>query len=340
MLKLMQRICWNTRGWRLPSGATYEGGFPGEKGFGHEEWNFQMSDEYNGYMFPYTYKIPQITKLNDNNGIFSIGFFSIHPETKNSMMIGIHHDAELITDDEYPEIIKHFEKSGIFERRANELLVACDSFKDYESALEEVRNGFKEKWIRVKCKLTNVEQLSIPLIIPKPASHRFSTFSYVDNFPELTQNNVLEIEKPSALAEDGYYRESSAKLKVIIPKHNILSNKFCNWLKEKEIMPVQEKDFIDIFFKFNNNSFIAELKIVYGINTTKAIRESIGQLIEYNHYPGRIKKDNWLIVLDEKPIASDFKYVEKIKEELGLPLCLIWEENDDFEIFPKKSFGL
>lgn len=191
----MQRICWNTRGWKLPSGSTYEGGFPGEKGFGHEEWNFQLSDEYNGYIFPYTYKTPQTKKLNDNNGKFSIGFFSIHPETKESIIIGIHHDAELITEDEYSSIINYFEDKKLFDRRANELLVACNSFENYDAALEEVRDGFRKKWIRVKCKVTNVEQLSIPIIIPKPASHRFTRFSYVDDFPDITQDNLLGSKK-------------------------------------------------------------------------------------------------------------------------------------------------
>lgn len=59
MLRLLQRICWNNRGWQFPSGSTEEGGFPGERGFGHEEWNFQLSDTWNGFIFPYTYSVAQ-----------------------------------------------------------------------------------------------------------------------------------------------------------------------------------------------------------------------------------------------------------------------------------------
>jgi len=44
MTAILQRVCWNTRGWTMPSGSTQERGFPGENGFGHEEWNFQTAD--------------------------------------------------------------------------------------------------------------------------------------------------------------------------------------------------------------------------------------------------------------------------------------------------------
>ena len=334
MLKIMQRLCWNTRSWKLPSGSTYEGGFPGEQGFGHEEWNFQLSDKYQENIFPYTYQIPQDKKLDENDGKFSIGFFSRHPETKEWMMVGIHHDAEIILDEEYPKIIKEFDDKGIFKRRATELFTACETFKNYNAALKEVRNGFKKKWIRVKCNVENIEYFSIPIIIQKPSSHRFARFSYVDEFPVRSGIKIIDEQKPSALAEDGYYRESSSTLKTIIPKHNILSNKLYNWLKTQGINSIQEQNYIDILFELDGNKYIAELKIVYGGTTTKAIRESIGQLLEYNHYPSRSAKDKWLIVLDEKPSKADLLYIDNIRNEYDFPLGLGWEKNGAFVFHP------
>ncbi|MCD6273251.1 MAG: hypothetical protein J7K30_10530 [Deltaproteobacteria bacterium] len=336
MLKIMQRMCWNTRGWKLPSGSTYEGGFPGEQGYGHEEWNFQLADKFQENIFPYTYQIPQEKKLEENDGKFSIGFFSRHPETKEWLMVGIHHDAEIISDEEYSEIIKFFDGNGVFKRRANELFAASETFKNYKAALKEVYNGFKKKWIRVKCNVENVEYFTNPILIPKPSSHRFTRFSYVEKFPVSLESQIIDEQKPSALAEDGYYRESSFSLKTIIPKHNILSNKFCNWLKSQKIDPIQEENYVDVIFEFNGNKFIAELKIVYGSSTTKAIRESIGQLLEYNHYPSRTAKDKWLIVLDEKPSESDLIYIDNIRNKYNFPLCLGWENNGEFELYPFK----
>ncbi len=113
MLNLMQRVCWNTRGWQLPSGSTTEKGFPGENGFGHEEWNFQLSDTWNGFVLPYTYLVPQQKILDKNQGIFNIGFFTRHQEHNEWLFLGIHHNAELIQDNEYSEIIKEFTKNDL-----------------------------------------------------------------------------------------------------------------------------------------------------------------------------------------------------------------------------------
>lgn len=331
----MQRICWNTRSWQLPSGSTNESGFPGENGFGHEEWNFQLSDTWNGFIFPYTYLTPQQKILEQNQGIFDIGFFTRHQEQNQWLFIGIHHNATLITDDEYPKIVKTFRDNGIFERRADELLSATNRFKNKEEALKEVTEPFTKPYIRIKSPISDIELFPQPIVIDKPTNHRFKSFTYVDGFPSCTPNKQKDPHNPSALTEDGYYRESTSKLKIIIPKHNKLSNDFCKWLNAHKISAKQEDNYIDILFDANGISYIAELKIVYGVGTTKAIREAIGQLFEYNYYPGRNLKKEWMIILDQVPSDSDKNYIETLIKEVELPIKIGWQTNNGFEFYPK-----
>jgi len=40
MITVLQRVCWNSRSWKSPSGETFDSGNPGKIGFGNEEWNF------------------------------------------------------------------------------------------------------------------------------------------------------------------------------------------------------------------------------------------------------------------------------------------------------------
>lgn len=337
MLNLMQRICWNTRGWQFPSGSTHEKGFPEEYGFGHEEWNFQVSDVWNGFVFPYTYLTPQQKILDQNGGKFNIGFFTRHQERKKWLFLGIHHNAELIADDEYKEIIKSFKDNGVFERRADELFHATSKFKTRKAALKEVTDAFRVPYVRIKTPVANLEVFSQPVSIDKPANNRFKSFTYVDHFP-YREFGSGDIEKPgSALVEDGYYRESASKLKIIIPKHNKLSNEFSAWLLGKGVSARQEENYIDILFEVDGVEYIAELKIVYGVGATKAIREAIGQLLEYNYYPGRMKKSEWMIVLDQQPSQSDREYMSSLIEERQLPLRLGWQVEGGFEFFPKWS---
>lgn len=138
----------------------------------------------------------------------------------------------------------------------------------------------------------------------------------------------------SALAEDGYFRESPEKFQEIILKHNILSNEFSKWLKNNGINCAQEENFIDVLFKHNQKNYIAELKIVYGVSTTKSIREAFGQLLEYNFYKGRFENDEWMIILDRKPVKDDKKYIDVLKEKLNFPIRLGWSTKKSFKFYP------
>jgi len=335
VLNLMQRVCWNTRGWQLPSGSTTEKGFPGKNGFGHEEWNFQLSDTWNEFVFPYTYLIPQQKILDQNQGVFNIGFFARHQEKKEWLFIGIHHNAELISDNEYPEIIKAFNRDGVFKRRADELLSATNKFKTQKAALKEVVDAFRSPYIRIKCRVADIEIFPQPISIEKPSNYRFNSFTYVNSFPSRKSSSPNNRQQRSALAEDGYYRELSSKLKIILQKHNTLSNDFAEWLKSQGISVTQEENYIDILFNVNGVDYIAELKVVYGVGTTKAIREALGQLFEYNYYPGREKKNEWMVVLDQSPLQADQNYIENLIKEFNLPLRVGWQSDKGFEFFPE-----
>jgi hypothetical protein len=138
-----------------------------------------------------------------------------------------------------------------------------------------------------------------------------------------------------SLIEDAYYRESIGRLKVIVPRHNKLSNSFVKWLKkEHEVDAVQEQERIDILFKLNGKSCLAELKICFGVGPTKSIREALGQLLECNHYPKRHSADVWLVVLDEEPSSDDFEFIGNLREKRSLPIVVGWHGGDGFQFKP------
>lgn len=108
------------------------------------------------------------------------------------------------------------------------------------------------------------------------------------------------------LLEESYYRDSPARLKIIIPKHKKLSNSFRDWLDSAHrIRSLREQQWVDLRFRLHDRAVIAELKICDGIGTKKSIREALGQLLEYNHYPERTQAKSWLIVIDDEPTQAD-----------------------------------
>ncbi len=139
----------------------------------------------------------------------------------------------------------------------------------------------------------------------------------------------------SLLNELAYQRETPASKKNIERLHARLSNQFRLWLEKSFIVNItQEKHCIDLSFDCATKKHLAELKICYAEDTRHAIREAMGQLFEYNHYPSYEETQSWWLVLDCAPSKSDRKYISILRQKYGIPLTLAWRNGKDFEAFP------
>jgi hypothetical protein len=143
----------------------------------------------------------------------------------------------------------------------------------------------------------------------------------------------------SLLNESAYMRDTPASQKNVLRLHSALSNLFRIWIEGQFGTKVeQEKQRIDLRFFYRGISHLVEVKICYGENTRHAIREALGQILEYNHYPAYEESQSWWLVLDCKPAEKDFIFITALKERYGLPLRLAWLVDEYFEIFPHSSF--
>lgn len=148
------------------------------------------------------------------------------------------------------------------------------------------------------------------------------------------QENLSPIDIQRALLlETSYPRYTAASLRLILRLHSKLSNDFRSWMQRtRHIAVAQEVDRIDYSYIEHGKKTMVEFKIAYGTNTQKAIREAIGQILEYNFYPPRQRHDRWLLVLSVQPTHDDFLYVDRLRTELGLPLDLGWPASDGFAL--------
>jgi hypothetical protein len=293
--------------------------------------------------YGYTYLKPALPRIASSNGQFRIIFFTIHPDTKDRLAVGAYHAAQLIPDAMYAELLRYFRNSRILQRRAQELeqVIGRTGSRD---PLTEVIDSIQNKYLSVYCPVSEVEIFTqhIPLERisgDQVVGHRFRGFTYLVGPYTLTSPtdgrgnaNTSEPTAATPLAEDAYYRETSANLRIIIPRHKKLSNAFCAWLLRRHgIRAAQEQNRVDVRFSSEANSVLAEIKICYGVSTTKAIREALGQLLEYNHYPVRTPARSWLIVLDQAPSQTDKKYVDLLRDSWSLPVSLGWSVGEEFE---------
>lgn len=133
-------------------------------------------------------------------------------------------------------------------------------------------------------------------------------------------------------ADDGYLRATAASLKHILRRHATLGQHFSEWLKSRGCRDVVfERSRVDIEFSEDGQLCRAELKVCGAVGAIKALREALGQLLEYNYYGGRKRADRWYIVLDTQPSAEDRDYIRTLQSELRLPpLVLCWPEGKGF----------
>jgi hypothetical protein len=189
--------------------------------------------------------------------------------------------------------------------------------------------------------------------VPVVWDDKFEPFPYKDPAP---QNSVFPFRPPDSEESDGqasapdqyegestetllnelaYQRETPASKKNIERLHVRLSNQFRLWLEQNFAVTVtQEKHCIDLTFTCAAKKHLAELKICYAEDTRHAIREAMGQLLEYNHYPSYEEAQFWWLVLDCEPSKTDREYVSILRQKYGIPLTIAWRNGDDFDAFP------
>jgi len=103
-------------------------------------------------------------------------------------------------------------------------------------------------------------------------------------------------------------------------KHNELSNELTAYLRNNGYLDVLAEDcYADITCKDDQGNFILyELKT--SMTVRQAIREAIGQLLEYSHYRKERMVDQMIIVTRLAPTDEDRQYLGKLRDKYQLPL--------------------
>lgn len=334
MKTILQRLCWNNDGWNYPTGSVYESAFPGEEGYGHEEWNFNIGDTYNNSIFLYMRRRPSPEKLSGEDSVFRVVFFAKNPVTESTEIVGIHNHVELSTASECLEAYNYLEETGGIDRRASELCRVVDDMS-FQQARCRVVEGYTDHLLILKSKTSEIQYFDTPKPISvEPYLLQFSRFKYLtqEEF-ECLDTSISNPVKAlaSALSEDGYPRETTPTKSIILPLHNCLSNKFAAFLRDKGAAVNQEENYVDILFTLKQVNYIAEIKITTHSTTRHGIREALGQLLEYNYYPNREYRNEWLIVLDKRPNDLDIQYISTLKQKLLPNLNICWENDSTFD---------
>ncbi len=155
---------------------------------------------------------------------------------------------------------------------------------------------------------------------------RFRTISQQLNKTVPSQEIGIDLE-PADLSAEAYLRFTPEQLREIAPLHNCLSNRFKEWLAREGAKRIKvEQQRVDISCQYAAQSYLFELKTCAQQSTRQAIREALGQALEYGYYPGRTPPKYLAIVLDTVPSADDKAWVRRLNAA-QIEMDLFWVIN-------------
>ena len=129
----------------------------------------------------------------------------------------------------------------------------------------------------------------------------------------------------ASLVIDAYVRRNPGGTRVITPAHNRFLERFASWLHAAGYEQVEhERDYVDVRFRSGAATVFAEVKVCHGVAPRAAIREALGQIIEYNCYGGEQAASEWWIVLDEQPCQGELEYAARLRRDYALPVFLAY----------------
>lgn len=132
------------------------------------------------------------------------------------------------------------------------------------------------------------------------------------------------------LSDSDYFMTVGEKYVKVERKHKqmqnalfqLLSDDYKN-LKMEETPDFTSKDKVDIMGKHvaSGEKHYFEVKT---FNAKQSIREALGQILEYSHYPQKNNADKLFIVGLGKPTAKDKAYMNYLRQTYNLPIWYRW----------------
>ena len=324
------RICWNTNGWRKPSGAipNNEKSFAGNLGFGMEEWlfNYEWLIEENREEYRYGYLTPISRRRSTYEGHrFSAALFTRYS--------GFTLLAAEITNiyvprlDELQNAFNQMNERGWIDQMREDIRSVNGRLDDFENNLDNA------EWsINIRFKPSDVTFHDPMRIIDVGRRYRYNVAYDWDGepFPEI--DDGPQAGNPDDPRRDERQRRRAAqRASTIDPRHVRLQNKLFSILRARHGNGAvrYEEDYVDLKVIVEDGCTFYEIKI--DVTAKKCIRNALGQLLEYSSYPAEQRAQKLVVVGDAPATNDDGNYLRYLREQYSLPIYYArfnWEKKN------------
>ena len=330
------RICWNTDGWRRPSGAIKESSssFAARLGFGLEEWLFNYEWSIEGYKYGFIQPISRYRKKYEGE-YFSAILYTKHEGS--TLLVARISNIYVPKLEELKRAFKKMTKHGWVNQMLEDIRrVAGDELDSRVEKNLYQYEGWSPAWsINISFKPSDVTIFDPMPMVDKDhkiaRNARYQPFDWEgDQLPPFLNDGTHD---PDDRMRDELQRNRAAQQATTIdPQHVRLQNRLFRALKERYPCGsvLYEKDHVDLQVVDDTNGLIF-YEIKTDSNAKRCIRNALGQLLEYSSYPPEKRAEKLVVVGDAWATEDDRSYLRHLRETYSLPIYYArfnWHEED------------
>lgn len=293
-------------------------------GFGHEEWLLD-----NTRIMPDRYHYGFLQAMNVKSNIhqhsqYDIHLFTITP-TSHKVYIGCLYNAQGVTHEQSQKIYDYYKNKGWITEMKQEVMACGGKVRDFNPQfMFNIRFRFKD---------AKINYSNPPLIESNSIGHRYNLMNKKAPFIFIKNNNETEY-----LNVDAILRRTKNNEITINPIHKkiqnavvkLLSSQYTNLSLETGNPILGQRIDIRGKQKSTNEWHYFEIKTY---SAKRSIREALGQILEYAHYPSSHRADRLYIIGPEKPDEMDIAYLKILRKTYNLPVWFRWYSFVDNKLY-------
>lgn len=316
------RICNNDHNWKFPSRkeikSSNEKTYENKSGFGHEEWLLDKERLVDGYHYAFLQPVNNAPDKHERNK-YQIHLYFIGTN-KLKGYVGYIDNVECLTQKQAEECLVFYQKQGWIEQMTNQIKEIRGDVSVIEKEIKtDARSIFN---IRFKLEDVHVETSNFKQIAKddkNTKSSRYVLMDYKEEF-HFEKSSPHHIKGKDEINTESHYRTVENGTTEVSARHRIIQDGVKHFLeKTKKYKTVCfEADYKDIYAIRKDG--INEIYEIKTYNAKRCIREALGQLLEYNHYPARPSSDILYVVGEEPLDKKDKQYLSFLREKYKLPI--------------------
>lgn len=312
------RICWNTAGWRRPTGEAVEletgDSYVAQNGYGHEEWLFNYEWMINGYRYGFVQPIGKFHAKYAGDTT-SLCLYTVTPD-KDRLVVGVIREVYIPTLPETKDIFREFKKRGWIKQMEKDCLaLGVGPFN---------ADGLNEGGvINIRFRPEDVE-LFDPMLVADPThtisrNSRYHPFNWDGVLPSISDTVVGTSNSKKKRSEKSRKRAAQEGSEYD-PTHVRLQNRvydlLVGYFGAGNVF--YERNYVDLAVDTDSSTTLIEIKTAP--TAKRCMRDAIGQLLEYAHYP-KVKKNCEFVIMGDAPMTrKDQCYLDFLRTQYNLPL--------------------